>query len=358
LRILVRDEGAATLGRRLSSAAAALAMRGHEVMWEARGAASIALPDEVVRTQRGARARPDVVLGGPRHVARTVLAGRRAGAHAMVLALEPEAVARWGWPDRLAWHGLYSCGLVEPDDAEAMRRSRLGLELERLGLWSDDPPAGEPDAGHPDVEILERACERALARHRARGERPAVFLDRDGTLVVERGYLADPDQLDLLPGVPLALQNLRAAGFALVVISNQSGVGRGLFPLSSVYRAMARLRRLLRAHGVELDGIYFCPHRPDAGCPCRKPRPGLLERAAVDQRLDLRRSFMIGDKRIDAETGINAGAQGVLVRTGYGRDEERALAGEPGAPRPDAVFDDLAEAATWMVGELESASSR
>ncbi|MBI1799399.1 MAG: HAD family hydrolase [Candidatus Eisenbacteria bacterium] len=235
-----------------------------------------------------------------------------------------------------------------------MRRAGGSLGLERLALWSAEAPAAEPDATHADTEILERACERALARHRGRSPRGAVFLDRDGTLVVERGYLADPDDLELLPGVPEALRDLAAAGFALIVISNQSGVGRGLFPLARVHQAMARLRTLLRARGIELDAIYFCPHRPDAGCDCRKPGAALLERASDDLGIALSRSFMVGDKLIDARAGHNAGSRGVLVRTGYGRDEERANPG-PGMAPPERVFDDLRDASRWMLAEAEAA---
>ena len=343
-------------GARLAPAAAALALRGHEVLWSGPAPAT-GLPAEVTKLESAGarrRARADVVMGEGRDVSRVAIAGRRAGAHAMVLALAPETVARWSWLGRLAWHSLYSIGLIEPAVADRMRQGGHGLDPDRLALWSDEAPAAAPDATHGDVEVLERAGERALARHRGRAARPAVFLDRDGTLVVERGYLSDANDLELLPGVPLALQNLRAAGFALVVISNQSGVGRGLFPLSRVYEAMARLRRLLRAHGAELDAVYFCPHRPEEGCDCRKPQPGLLRRAAEDLQLDVGRSFMIGDKRIDAETGQRAGAEGVLVRSGYGRDEERGLEAVEPRLRPVAVFDDFATAAAWMRSRLES----
>jgi D-glycero-D-manno-heptose 1,7-bisphosphate phosphatase len=114
-----------------------------------------------------------------------------------------------------------------------------------------------------------------------------------------------------------------------------------------VHEAMARLRRRLRAEGVELDGIYFCPHRPEAGCTCRKPGSLLLERAAEDLGLSLRGSYMVGDKRLDVETGHRVGARGLLVRTGYGRDEE---AREGSAiETPDAACDDLPAAAEWIL---------
>jgi histidinol-phosphate phosphatase family protein len=353
VRILVHAPAASAANARLRHAAAALALRGHPVLWMPRGGEippGVQVVEGLVAVQR---ADADVVIAEGAEIKKAALAGLSAGARAMVLSLTSSEVARWGASERLAWHSLLSIGLAEPDDAEAMQRAAEGLELDRIGLWSDAPAPEGPEVGHPDTEILERAAERALARHRGHAPRPAAFLDRDGTLVVERGYLADPEELELLPGVPQSLQNLRAAGFALIVISNQSGVGRGLFPLSRVYEAMARLRELLRGHGVELDAIYFCPHRPGDGCPCRKPLPGLLMRAAEDQNLDLPRSFMIGDKLIDAETGRAAGARGLLVRTGYGRGEEGAIESVPVPSRPDGVFDDLAAATDWVLGDSE-----
>jgi histidinol-phosphate phosphatase family protein len=175
-----------------------------------------------------------------------------------------------------------------------------------------------------------------------------VFLDRDGTLVVEKNYLAQAEELELIPGVPEALRMLQAEGYALVVVSNQSGVGRGLFALSRAYEIMAGLRTLLRHHGLELDGIYFCPHRPDEGCPCRKPGTALLERAAADLGLDLRRSVMIGDKLIDVMTGQRAGARSILVRTGYGIEEEEGIRSTLERP-PERICRDLAVAAAWLL---------
>jgi D-glycero-D-manno-heptose 1,7-bisphosphate phosphatase len=201
------------------------------------------------------------------------------------------------------------------------------------------------------VEILERACERTIARHRSHALRAAVFLDRDGTLVREAGYMGNPDDLELLPGTGAALRTLASAGFPLVVISNQAGVGRGLFDLRRAYEVMARLRSELRAQGVELDAIYLCPHRPDEVCACRKPGTALLSRAAEDLRLRLEDSVMVGDKWIDVVAGQRAGAASVLVRTGYGREDESRF--QPGERPPDAVFDDLAQAVSWIQARAE-----
>ena len=346
MKVLVRERSLMPSDRRMRRAAEALALRGHEVWWSGGPA-----PPHTFRALDGlalSRVRADVVVGGARAPWRVALAGWRSGAHCMVIGIDPAGLRRWSTLDRWAWDSLFALGLVEEADAADLSRDPLGLDPARLALWPEGEPPEQAEAGHPDTEILERACERALARHRGRSPRPAAFLDRDGTLIIERGYLSDPRDIELLPGVPRALQNLRSAGFALVVISNQSGVGRGLFTLERVHQAMAELRRQLRAHGVELDAIYFCPHRPEEGCACRKPGPELLQRAAEDLVLSLRSSAMIGDKLIDAATGHAAGAWGVLVRTGYGREQETRK-GEAEGARPDYVADDLTAAAAWVL---------
>ncbi|HEV2105766.1 MAG TPA: HAD family hydrolase, partial [Candidatus Eisenbacteria bacterium] len=262
-------------------------------------------------------------------------------------------LSRWSPLRHLAWHSLPALALIEPAAADAARAGRHGVALERFGLWSDGPPAPAPDVAHADTEILERACERALARAGGGASRAAVFVDRDGTLVVERGRPAEPEDLELLPGIPEAIRLLRAAGHPVVVISNQSWIGRGLATPARVHFGMARLRVLLRAHGVELDAIHFCPHRPDEGCDCRKPGTALLRRAADDLQLALARSAMVGDKRLDVATGQAAGGAGVLVRTGYGREEEARIGG-PDFPRPpERVCDDLGAAAAWFLAREE-----
>lgn len=338
--------------------AAGLALRGHEVLWaDAPGSAASEANHSagVVPIADGlalSRTHADVVVGGSGSPRSTAITGWRVRARCMVIGMGVEVLGRWGALDRWAWDSLYGTGLIEESEAEALGRDTRGLDAVRLGLWSAEESPKRAEAAHPDTEVLERACERALARQRGRSPRPAVFFDRDGTLVVEIGYLSDPADIELLPGVAQALQNLRSAGFALVVISNQSGVGRGLFTLERAHEAMAELRRQLRAQSVELDAIYFCPHHPNAGCACRKPGPALLERAADDLLLDLKRSVMIGDKRLDAATGRAVGASGVLVRTGFG--------GEEAAPRdvlaaPDHVSEDVVSAADWVLGRDGSA---
>jgi D-glycero-D-manno-heptose 1,7-bisphosphate phosphatase len=198
-----------------------------------------------------------------------------------------------------------------------------------------------------------RARDRPASRSAPRGRR--CFLDRDGTLVVERGYLSDPEEIELLPGRrPFAAQAQGCGLSADRGSSNQSGVGRGLFPESRVHEAMARLRVALRARGVELDAIYFCPHRPDQGCACRKPAPRCSSARPTISSSPLRRSAMVGDKLLDVETGHNAGALGLLVRTGYGKGEEQQIPEGGNGPRPDGVFPDLSAAAEWILARGEA----
>ena len=183
--------------------------------------------------------------------------------------------------------------------------------------------------------------------------RPAVFLDRDGTLIEERNYLDRLDLIAPLPGVAGALTRLRDAGFALVLVTNQAGVARGYFDESFVRAAHEHLAALFARDGIVLDGYYYCPHHPEGAveayrrtCRCRKPAPGMVEEAARDLDLDVARSFVIGDKWLDVELAKNAGARGILVRTGYGADIE---AEPPRGLQPFAIVDTLADAADVIV---------
>jgi len=139
----------------------------------------------------------------------------------------------------------------------------------------------------------------------------AVFLDRDGTLMVDKGYLDDPDEVELLPTVPEALRLLADNGFRMFVVTNQSGVGRGYFTEKQMHLVHWRLRMLLREENVELGKIYYCPHVPEDNCECRKPKPGLLRKAAEERDVDLKRSYVVGDKRSDWIAGRQAGVHPV-----------------------------------------------
>ena len=356
MRVLVHG-GSVPARSRLGLAAQGLARRGHVVVWSGGIPPPLdpAEAPDLVAAGGGlaaARAEADVALGGGGALLGAAIAGWLARARVLVLALDAARLERWDWAARAAWSSLHATGLVDPGEADALARSRLPVPHERLALWPDGEPAAAPTAGHADTEILERACERALARQRGHGLRPAAFLDRDGTLIREHGHLGDPAGVELLPRAADAVAALRAAGLAAVVISNQSGVARGLYTLERAHAMMAALRRALRAHGTELDAVYFCPHAPEDGCRCRKPGIELVERAAEDLQLALRRSVFVGDKTLDVATGHAAGTATVLVRTGYGREEEARLTAG-GGPRPDRVCEDLGEAAAWILGALD-----
>ena len=185
--------------------------------------------------------------------------------------------------------------------------------------------------------------------------RGAVFLDRDGTVNEEVGYLKDLAKLKLIPGAAEAIRRLNKAGHPVILVTNQSGVARGYFPESLVHDAHALLGEMLGSEGARLDGIYYCPHHPTAGnsqytteCDCRKPATGLLNRAAKDLNIDLARSFMVGDKWSDVELGHRAGCRSILVSTGFAVDD-------PGNARPahvedpDLIAQDLAEAVDWIL---------
>jgi D-glycero-D-manno-heptose 1,7-bisphosphate phosphatase len=175
-------------------------------------------------------------------------------------------------------------------------------------------------------------------------EQRFVVLDRDGTIIEEREYLSDPEQVRLIPGVGAALREFQQLGLGLVVITNQSGIGRGFFDHAQLERVHDRLSELLDAEGVHLDGLYICPHTPDDNCTCRKPGLGLMEKAAKELRFSLENSIVIGDKACDIDMGHAAGALTFLVRTGYGAQIGNAAAA-------DFVVDDLA-AATASIRRL------
>jgi len=189
--------------------------------------------------------------------------------------------------------------------------------------------------------------------------RRCVFLDRDGVINEEVEYLHEPERVVLVAGAAEAIAALNRAGHAVVVVTNQAGIARGMYTERELAAVTARIGELLGRAGARLDGTYFCPHHPEAGlgayriaCRCRKPGPELLERAAAELGLDLARSVIVGDKATDLEAGRAAGAGAVLVRSGYGAAEEARLAAAGLAGLADAVFDSLAAAAPWLAARL------
>lgn len=183
--------------------------------------------------------------------------------------------------------------------------------------------------------------------------RPAVFLDRDGTLLEEAGYLDQLERITFFPFSIDAVRLLNRAGYAVVVMSNQSGVGRGMYEEQFVRDTHDVMTARLAEGGAMVDGFYYCPHHPEASvakyrkdCDCRKPATGMLLRAAAELDLDLARSFTVGDKWTDIQAGHAAGARGILVRTGYGRSSEAS-------PLPDVhaalITDNVMAAVSWIL---------
>lgn len=182
----------------------------------------------------------------------------------------------------------------------------------------------------------------------------AVFLDRDGTINEEVGYLRDVGQLRILDGAVRGIALLRQQNLKVIVATNQAAVARGYVSELQLQRIHRQLGRSLRAAGAGLDGIYYCPHHPSEGqppyrsdCSCRKPKPGMLQRAAQDWNVQLTRSFVVGDKITDLAAGLAVGCRLILVRTGYGRQAEREFAHQDF--QPDFVAQDLWEASRWIV---------
>ncbi len=177
----------------------------------------------------------------------------------------------------------------------------------------------------------------------------AVFLDRDGTLNVEKSYLCDPDQLTLFPDVVPALKDLIRQGFRLFIVTNQSGIGRGYYTLEDMHRVNSKLVEILKPEGIEFDRIYFAPESPEEPSYGRKPSPDFLKDAKRDFGVQLEQSFMVGDKISDLECGKNAGVKAsILVRTGYGNETEAKL-GEK--DHPWWIADNLLEVVKMIQGK-------
>lgn len=177
--------------------------------------------------------------------------------------------------------------------------------------------------------------------------RPAVFIDRDGTLNVEKNYLHRWEDWEWIPGAVDAIKRLNAAGYAVIVTTNQAGIARGYYTEADVLALHQRVDANLKAHGGRIDAFYYCPHHPQHGevraCDCRKPEPGMLVQAAREHNLDLAHSFIIGDKAADVLAGLNAGVTPILVLTGYGQAEQQEV------PAATFIARDVAAAVDWIL---------
>ncbi len=180
----------------------------------------------------------------------------------------------------------------------------------------------------------------------AGSRRAFALFDRDGTLMEDRGFLSDPGGVVLLPRAAEGLRLFRRLGFGLLVVTNQSGIGRGYFTLSDYEKTASRLDLLLKESGVSLDGTLMCPHAPEECCACRKPQTGLVERAAREWGFDPKDCIVVGDKLSDMQLARNLGCRSILVRTGHGRETERRC------PRNwDLAAEDVMEAASLVEAE-------
>jgi D-glycero-D-manno-heptose 1,7-bisphosphate phosphatase len=187
----------------------------------------------------------------------------------------------------------------------------------------------------------------------------AVFLDRDGTINEEVGYLRNLSDLRLIPGSAAAIRRLNDAGLKVVLVTNQSGIARGYFSEAQLQVIHERLSQMLLDEGARLDAVYYCPHHPTAGnslytreCDCRKPGTGLIDKAARDLNIDIKQSYVVGDKWSDVELGQKAGAFSVLVRTGYGAGDEGNVR-PPHVMDPDFTAHTINDAADWIINQLE-----
>lgn len=176
----------------------------------------------------------------------------------------------------------------------------------------------------------------------------AAFLDRDGTIIEEKDFIKTPDEIEFVPGSVEAIKILRGLGYKIVVVSNQSGIGRGILTERMVSQVNQSFLRGLEDQGAPVDGLYFCPHHPDDDCACRKPKTGMIEKAVGELGLDLKDAVVVGDKLSDVKLGKNIAATTVLVLTGYGSKMLNELTDSNPDERPDFVAGNLLTAVNWL----------
>jgi len=175
---------------------------------------------------------------------------------------------------------------------------------------------------------------------------PCIFIDRDGTICEDKVYLADPEGLVIFPEVPEGIQRLKKSGFLTIVITNQSGIGRGYFDKETLEKIHERLKGILKEKGAVIDAIYYCPHHPEENCDCRKPKTGLVQQALKDFEIDLDRSFIIGDTDMDTELGRKMGMKTILLT----RPSNPTVAGiSRGGIPSDFTTEDFQKAVEWIL---------
>lgn len=177
-------------------------------------------------------------------------------------------------------------------------------------------------------------------------DKPYAIIDRDGTIIAEKDYLSDPNEIELLPNAVIGMMMLNAAGYGIIIATNQSGIGRGYYSKEEYQRVEDRLLEILQEQHVKIDTIYYCPHTPDDECDCRKPSAGMIEKAIADLAINPKDCVVIGDKPADINLGKAVHAKSILVRTGYGKEHEINR-----TCTPDFIADDLEDAAEWILSQ-------
>lgn len=190
-------------------------------------------------------------------------------------------------------------------------------------------------------------------------QHPAVFLDRDGTLIEEVGYIDTPDKIQLIDGAIKAIKLFNKMGFKTIIVSNQSGVARGYFNEDTVKMINDKVIKLFDDQGAILNSIYYCPHHPEYGneiykkdCECRKPKPGMILKAVNEYKIDLSKSIIVGDKYSDVLTGKNLNLFSILVLTGFGKKEDKIIKSHKLNPKPDLIVEDIYQATLHITDRL------
>jgi histidinol-phosphate phosphatase family protein len=182
-------------------------------------------------------------------------------------------------------------------------------------------------------------------------KKPAAFLDRDGTLIFDKNYLSSPQQVKLYSYTAESINKLRKAGFKIIVVTNQSGIGRGMFTLKDLKKVNKKFTDILKAQGAKIDALYFCPHTDEDRCSCRKPAAGMVLQAAKEHNIDLERSYTVGDSVRDYLLGYNSGGKGIMVLTGHGRKQQKKI--KDSQIKPLGVCRTLKEAANLIIRDAE-----
>ncbi|WP_321504065.1 D-glycero-beta-D-manno-heptose 1,7-bisphosphate 7-phosphatase [uncultured Methanoregula sp.] len=176
----------------------------------------------------------------------------------------------------------------------------------------------------------------------------AVFVDRDGTINIDVHYLNDPDKFEMYPGVGEGIKQLKVKGYKIIVITNQSGIGRGYFTEQQLFRVHERMITEFQKFDVTLDGIYYCPHHPDDHCNCRKPNTGLFEKAVQEHNIDVKKSFMLGDKMLDIEAGKKIGVKTILIPEPHLKEVLLSQKNE-WRHNPDFIANNFRSAVDWIL---------